>query len=204
MAIPSAKLVAGLGNPGEKYRHTRHNAGFMILDDLAGSLKSEFGIKTPSYEALISRSGIEEFILLKPLTYMNRSGGAIAEFFNDYEGEISDLLIIIDDFNIPLGTIRIRGKGTDGGHNGIADIISQFGTDDFPRMRIGIGPEEPPAKEKFIDFVLEDFTASEMKILEKMMPIYKECIISFITEGLTKTMNTFNRSFIEEITGDNE
>jgi PTH1 family peptidyl-tRNA hydrolase len=204
MGIRSVKLIAGLGNPGEKYRHTRHNAAFLILDNLAGSLNSEFNIKTPSYEAMVSKSGEEEFILLKPMTYMNRSGGAIAEFFNDYEGEISDLLIIVDDFNIPLGTIRVRRKGTDGGHNGIADIISQFGTDDFPRMRIGIGPDEPPSKEEFIDFVLDDFTEPEMTILEKMMPVYKDCIFSFINDGLTKTMNTFNRSFIEEITGENE
>lgn len=204
MDIPSRKLIAGLGNPGEKYRHTRHNAGFLILDYLAGSLKSEFDIKTPSYEALSSASDEDEFILLKPITYMNRSGGAIASFFNDYEGEISDLLIVVDDFNIPLGTIRVRRKGTDGGHNGIADIISKFGSDDFPRMRVGIGPDEPPSKDEFIDFVLEDFTASEMDILQKMMPVYKDCILSFINDGLTKTMNTFNRSFIEDITGENE
>jgi PTH1 family peptidyl-tRNA hydrolase len=198
------KLIAGLGNPGEKYRLTRHNAGFLILDYIAGSLNSGFDIKTPSYEALISRTGDEEFILLKPLTYMNRSGSAITEFLNSYDGDISDILIVVDDFNIPLGTIRVRPKGTDGGHNGIADIIYHFDTEEFPRMRIGIGKDEPLSKEEYIDFVLEDFTDTEIEVLNKMMPHYKDCIFSFITDSLLNTMNNFNRSFIEENTGEDD
>lgn len=198
MGISSGKLIAGLGNPGEKYRFTRHNAGFLVLDYIAGSLKTEFDIKTSSYDALFSKTGDDEFILLKPMTYMNRSGRAIAEFFNDFEGEISDLLIIVDDFNIPLGTIRVRRKGSDGGHNGIADLISQFGTDEFPRMRIGIGLEDPPSNDEYIDFVLDDFTEKEMKIFTKMMPYYKECVMSFITSGILSTMNNFNKNFLQQ------
>lgn len=192
------KLIAGLGNPGEKYKYTRHNAGFLVADYIASSLKSGFDIKTSSYEALISNVHDVEFILLKPLTYMNRSGGAISKFFNDFKGEISDLLIIVDDFNIPLGTIRVRRKGSDGGHNGIADLIHHFGTEEFPRMRIGIGLEEPIVKDDYIDFVLGDFTDGEFEIFNKMMPHYKDCIMSFITSGLLSTMNNFNKNFLQK------
>ena len=192
------KLIAGLGNPGDKYKFTRHNDGFLVADYIAGSLKSGFDIKTSSYEALISKIDGAEFILLKPLTFINRSGEAISRFFNDFDKEISDILIIVDDFNIPLGSIRVRRKGSDGGHNGIADLIYQFGTDEFPRMRIGIGLDEPPSKDDYIDFVLGDFTQTEFETFNKMMPHYRDCVMSFITSGLLSTMNNFNKNFLLE------
>ena len=197
------KLIAGLGNPGEKYKNTRHNVGFLILDYMARSLNSDYNVKTSSYEALINQNEDNKgFILLKPLTYMNRSGSAILSFLNDYKEEISDLLIVVDDFNIPLGTIRVRKGGSDGGHNGIADIIEKFGTDEFPRMRIGIGLDETLPKDEFIDFVLNDFSSDEMSVIKKMMPVYDECIMSFINEGILKTMNNYNRSFIDQISNE--
>lgn len=198
------KLIAGLGNPGEKYTHTRHNIGFLILDHIACSLNLDYNIKSPSYNALIGNTGKSEFILLKPQTYMNRSGSAILEFLDDCKEEISDILIVVDDFNIPLGTIRVRKGGSDGGHNGIADIIDKFGTDEFPRMRIGIGLEEPLTTEEYIDFVLNDFNTRESEIISKLMPYYEKCIFSFIDDGILKTMNNYNRSFIGEISSEND
>ena len=191
------KLIAGLGNPGEKYTHTRHNIGFLILDHIARSLNLDFKIKSPVYEAGEGSLEQNEFFLLKPMTYMNRSGGAILNFMADFKSEISDLLIVVDDFNLPLGTIRVRTSGTDGGHNGIADIIEKFGTDEFPRMRIGIGPEEPLSKEEYIDFVLGNFTDSEMEIITGLMPFYQQCVESFITEDILSTMNKFNKNFLD-------
>lgn len=123
---------------------------------------------------------------------------------NDYKDEISDLLIVVDDFNIPFGTIRVRKSGSDGGHNGIADIIEKFGTDEFPRMRVGIGLEEPLTKDEYVDFVLNEFTGQEMEAISKMMPYYEKCILSFIDDGILKTMNTFNRSYIEQISSEND
>lgn len=129
---------------------------------------------------------------------MNRSGSAILKFMNDYKEEISDILIIVDDFNIPLGTIRVRKGGSDGGHNGIADIIEKFDTMEFPRMRIGIGLEEPVLKPDFIDFVLGDFTPDEMRIIKELMPQYEDCVISFIDYGILHTMNKFNKNFLDK------
>jgi len=190
-------LIAGLGNPGQKYTHTRHNIGFLILDHIARSLNLDFKIKSSLYEAIEDSLGQNQFILLKPMTYMNRSGGAILKFMADFKSEISDILIVVDDFNLPLGSIRVRTGGTDGGHNGIADIIEKFGTDEFPRMRIGIGPEEPLSKEEYIDFVLGNFTDSEMEIITRLMPFYQQCVESFITEDILSTMNKFNKNFLD-------
>jgi peptidyl-tRNA hydrolase, PTH1 family len=192
------KLIAGLGNPGEKYTNTRHNIGFLILDHIAGSLHLDYSLKSSSYEAACGSSGQNKFILLKPMTFMNRSGSAILKFMNDYKEEISDILIIVDDFNIPLGTIRVRKGGSDGGHNGIADIIEKFDTMEFPRMRIGIGLEEPVLKPDFIDFVLGDFTPDEMRIIKELMPQYEDCVISFIDYGILHTMNKFNKNFLDK------
>ena len=193
------KLIAGLGNPGEKYRFTRHNIGFLIIDHIAGSFKSYRELNTPLYEAVSPDSETPDFVLLKPHTYMNRSGIALAEFMNSNEIPLENLLVIVDDFNIPLGTIRIRKNGSDGGHNGLVNIAEVFETEDYPRMRIGIGPQEPITKEDYIDFVLTNFTEKEFEIIDKMMPIYEKCVQSFISDGITKTMNNYNKSFIEEI-----
>lgn len=191
------KLIAGLGNPGPKYTHTRHNIGFLILDHIARSLNLDFKIKSPVYEAGEGSLGQNEFVLLKPMTYMNRSGGAILKFMADFNSEISGILIVVDDFNLPLGTIRVRTGGTDGGHNGIADVIEKFGSNEFPRMRIGIGPEEPLSKEEYIDFVLGNFTDSEMEIITGLLPFYQQCVESFITEDILSTMNKFNKNFLD-------
>jgi len=187
------KLIVGLGNPGSKYELTRHNIGFIILDFFAESLSINFKVGKGDWLEAKGRIGEEDVYLLKPLTYMNNSGVAILEFMEKTGAEIKDVLVIVDDFQIPLGTIRVRKGGSDGGHNGLSSIIYHLNSDEFPRMRAGIGRNEALKKDDFIDFVLGNFDKEEIEIIKKLMPEYMNCIRSFITDGLTITMNTFNK-----------
>ena len=193
------KLIAGLGNPGEKYELTRHNIGFLIIDHIARSLNIKLDVSRYSSMGNFFKFQDEEFFLMKPMTYMNNSGEAIYKFIKKHKIETSSVLIIVDDFNIPLGTIRVRRNGTDGGHNGLSSIIFNLETEEFPRMRVGIGPDELLNKEYFIDFVLSDFSEGELRTIEKMMPYYKDCVFNFITDGITPTMNKYNKSFLSVI-----
>ena len=187
------KLIVGLGNPGSKYELTRHNIGFIILDFFADSLSINFKAGKGDWLEAKGRIGEEDVYLLKPLTYMNNSGVAILEFMEKTGADIKDVLVIVDDFQIPLGMIRVRKGGSDGGHNGLSSIIYHLNSDEFPRMRAGIGRNEALKKEDFIDFVLGNFDKEEIEIIKKLMPEYMKCIRSFITDGLTITMNTFNK-----------
>lgn len=187
------KLIVGLGNPGSKYELTRHNIGFIILDFFADSLSINFKAGKGDWLEAKGRIGEEDVYLLKPLTYMNNSGVAILEFMEKTGADIKDVLVIVDDFQIPLGMIRVRKGGSDGGHNGLSSIIYHLNSDEFPRMRAGIGRNEALKKDDFIDFVLGNFDKEEIEIIKKLMPEYMNCIRSFITDGLTITMNTFNK-----------
>ena len=199
------KLIIGLGNPGSKYELTRHNIGFIALDFFASFLNIKFLEGKGDWLEAKGKIGSEDVYLIKPTTYMNNSGIAVAEFIERHEAELTeiteeidlkDILIVVDDFQIPIGMIRVRKNGSDGGHNGLASIIYHLESDDFPRMRIGIGKEVVPSKEEFIDFVLGIFEKEEIEILKKMMPFYIDCMKSFVTDGLTKTMNNYNKIFI--------
>ena len=201
------KLIVGLGNPGSKYETTRHNAGFIILDHFAELFKIKFSESTGDWLEGRLKINDEEVILIKPMTYMNNSGIAIKQFTDRINemtsseelktASYNNMLVIVDDFQIGLGSIRVRKKGSDGGHNGLSSIIYHLNTDEFPRMRIGIGKENEITKNEFIDFVLGKFTEAESKILKEQMPRYLECIMSFINDGIAKTMNSFNKSFID-------
>ncbi|MEO8210062.1 MAG: aminoacyl-tRNA hydrolase [bacterium] len=191
-------LIAGLGNPGVQYELTRHNIGFIILD-----LFSEFfKIKLTEGKGdwIEGKGKIEDFdvYILKPTTYMNNSGMAVREFTETHSIDLKDTLVIVDDFQIPLGTIRVRKRGSDGGHNGLASIIYHLGSDEFPRMRIGIGRDEFLRKDEYIDFVLSSFETKELEIIKKLVPDYINCIKTFVTQGITKTMNCCNKSFLED------
>lgn len=190
------KLIVGLGNPGSKYELTRHNIGFIIADFFAESLNISFKAGKGDWLEAKGRIGDEDVYLLKPLTFMNNSGMAILEFMEKTGADIKDVLVIVDDFQIPLGMIRVRKDGSDGGHNGLSSIIYHLNSDEFPRMRIGIGRNEALKKEEFIDFVLGNFDKEEIENIKKLMPDYLKCIRSFITDGLTVTMNSFNRMFL--------
>jgi len=190
------KLLVGLGNPGSQYELTRHNIGFILLDLFAD--KYDIRLKEGSGEWWEGKGKIEneEVYLMKPMTYMNNSGIAVKEFTEKNNINTEDVLIIVDDFQIPLGTIRFRKKGSDGGHNGLSSIIYHLSTDEFPRMRIGIGDGDLIRKDEYIDFVLGNFEKKEIEIIKKLIPDYNQAILGFITEGITKTMNSYNRSFL--------
>ncbi len=201
------KLIVGLGNPGSKYETTRHNIGFIILDHFSRLYDIKFTESKGDWLEGRFNLNNEEVILMKPMTYMNNSGIAIREFTekvieqrNQPEVRTPDydnMLVITDDFQIGFGSIRVRKKGTDGGHNGISSIIYHLNTVEFPRMRVGIGTDTMLKKNEFIDFVLGDFSEKEKAALKDLMPVYTGCIMSFINYGIVKTMNSYNRSFIE-------
>jgi PTH1 family peptidyl-tRNA hydrolase len=190
------KIVVGLGNPGRKYDLTRHNAGFMVIDKLAisesfsGSAKG-FMIKD-AYQSLVNkgRIGLDKVLLVKPQTYMNKSGDAVAGIMQNISEPVDGLLVVSDDYNLPLGSIRFRREGASGGHNGLQSIIGQLGGDKFHRLRIGIGT--PGSANDPIDFVLEKFSKPEMKEMDQAFQTSVEAIVFYIQNGIDKSMNKYN------------
>lgn len=183
-------LIVGLGNIGDGYADTRHNIGFTALDALARASNAVFTDKR--YGAVTSfRHKGREFILLKPSTYMNLSGNAVRYWMNKENIELENLLVIVDDLALPLGSIRLRPKGSDGGHNGLAHITQVLSSSDYARIRIGIGNGFPKGGQ--INYVLGMWTPEEKTILEKRIEIVTDMIRSFGTSGLELTMTNFNK-----------
>jgi PTH1 family peptidyl-tRNA hydrolase len=185
-------LLAGLGNPGDEYADTRHNIGFRVLDDFAKRCSSTRRRRVGDSLLEAARVDSTTVILCKPLTYMNNSGVAVAEVLTRYGIPIENLLVIVDDFALPLGTIRIRGKGSDGGHNGLYSIIQSVGSQGFPRVRCGIGRTPMPPKERLPEFVLSPFERGELMAAEEMVNRAAEAIIEVVRSGLASAMNKFN------------
>ena len=183
-------LIVGLGNIGEEYRHTRHNIGFTVADALADTFGVDFQAAQLGDVAEFRHKG-RTFILLKPTTYMNRSGKAVRYWLQREKIPKEQLLVIVDDLNLPFGKMRIRGKGSDGGHNGLRDIDQMTGGNDYARLRIGIGDAFPKGRQ--VDYVLGSWSDEEMVDLPDLISKAKEAILSFGTVGLQHTMNAFNR-----------
>lgn len=183
-------LIAGLGNPGTKYAGTRHNIGFVLIDRLVNELSINLKAGKGSYYIGKGRYRDEQILLMKPTTYMNRSGTAIQEALSWYKMDIDQCLVCYDDLNLPLGTIRLRPGGSAGGHNGVKDIIRMLGTDRFPRLRIGIGGDFP--EERQVEYVLSTFRKNEQKIIEKAIDRSAEAVLTFVTDGIDTAMNKFN------------
>lgn len=183
------KIIVGLGNPGDKYADTRHNVGFKVIDVLAGALKTD--VKKRRFGARLGFCDFEDtkLILLKPWSYMNRSGQAVADATSFYKLSLCDLLVIVDDMALEPGRIRLRAAGSAGGHNGLADIIEKLGTEDFSRLRIGIGPS---GEKDAVDFVLDKPTKAETKLLDKAVEKSKEAVLCWIENGIEATMNKYN------------
>lgn len=183
-------MIVGLGNPGPAYRHTRHNFGFLAIDELSDALNIQ--VKRLKFKAMIGegRFGDSKVVLVKPMTFMNESGRAVAPLMHFYKLPLSNLLVIHDDLDLPLGTLRLRPSGGTSGQRGMASIITQLGTQEFPRMRLGIG--RPPGQMDPVDYVLKDFLPSEQDLLKIVLQRAVEASQTFITEGLTKTMNKYN------------
>lgn len=184
------KLIVGLGNIGREYENTKHNIGFMVADELAKRWSVRFD-KTERHAMFAEYRAPEKVYLLKPTTYMNLSGVAVGEWANFYHMEIEDIAIISDDMDIPVGTIRIRKKGSAGGHNGLKSIGQHLGTMDFPRFKIGIGH---PAHENkaVISHVLNGFQGSDKETVAQAVQAMADAIECWLQEGIDVTMNRFN------------
>lgn len=183
-------IIVGLGNIGQEYEGTRHNIGFEVVDLLAQTLSVNFESGKGPYAAAEGRHRGRNVILVKPATYMNKSGKAIKKLLPHYKTDLSHILVIYDDLNLELGRIRLKDTGSAGGHNGIASIIEELGSRDFPRLRFGIGNDFPRGRQ--VDFVLSPFEASEREIVNDAIKKAHDAALSFAREGIVKTMNYFN------------
>lgn len=188
-ALMKKFLIVGLGNIGSKYDNTRHNIGFKILDELAATKEVDFETEKLGDIASFRFKG-RTFILLKPSTFMNLSGKAVKYWMQKEKISIENLLIITDDLNIDFGMIRVKGKGSDGGHNGLKDIQEKLGTTKYPRFRFGVGNNY--SKGRQVDYVLGEWSAEEESQLIERLPKSVEVILSFGTQGLANTMNNYN------------
>lgn len=181
------RCVAGLGNPGPEYAGTRHNIGFLVVDHLAAEFGSTWE-KSTKWGALTSRHG--ELLLAKPMSFMNRSGYPLVAIAQYYKFAPSEILVVLDDFALPLGRIRIRAGGGTGGHNGLDSVIMQFGTEEIPRLRIGIGAAPVAGS---VDYVLGRFFEEERALVKSAIERSVEAITCAVDNGVVAAMNTFNK-----------
>ena len=185
-------LIVGLGNPGSEYHKTRHNIGFMIVDQLAQDASASFKKgRSAAVETSVNIAG-HSVILAKPLTFMNNSGSAVAGLMNYYDIDIEQLLVIMDEVELPFGRLRVRKQGGSAGHNGMKSIIQHLNSKEFARLRIGIGTEY--AKKDMSKFVLSNFSRNEQQELDLIVGKSVDVVHSFIRYGIDRTMNTFNTS----------
>jgi PTH1 family peptidyl-tRNA hydrolase len=184
-------LVVFLGNPGLKYEGTRHNAGFMTADAL--SKKKNIAINKARFQALTAQCelGGEKVLLMKPQTYMNLSGQAVSQAARFYKIPAEHILVVSDEVSLPVGKLRIRTKGSAGGHNGLKNIIAQLGTDQFPRIRLGVGAPPHPEYE-MIDWVLSTFQNQDAEDMEKAAERAADAVECYIEKGPDRAMNLFN------------
>jgi len=183
-------LIIGLGNPGREYKDTRHNIGFMLIDQIAVRLNAQ-GMRLQSKAIVTSALYQERKILLaKPQTYMNLSGQSVQGLLHFYKIPTENLIVAHDDLDLPLGTIRIRASGGPGGQRGMASTIEQLGTKDFPRLRLGIG--RPPGRMDPKDYVLQSFSKDDMTLLPAVLDRAADAVFEFVMKGLNAAMNKFN------------
>ncbi len=189
LEVLNLKLIVGLGNPGKKYAETRHNVGFTAIKRLA----DKFDIRNvdKDSEALIAKGKIkgEKVVLAQPLTYMNNSGRAVAKLVNKYNITLEELVVIYDDLDLPTGKLRVKSKGSSGGHNGIKSIIENLNSKEINRIRIGIGR---PIDLTVTEYVLREFSSDQQKRAEETFEIIDEVILEIIKNGVESAMNKFN------------
>ena len=182
------KVIVGLGNPGREYEDTRHNVGFMVADELAR--RHDLQWRNEGQMAFAKRFGAPEFLLAKPKTFMNLSGFAVAEFANYRNVEHGDLLVVVDDVDLPLGRMRARARGSAGTHNGLKSVVAQLGTTEFPRLRVGVGRGD--RRRDLADYVLAKFEAAERAALDEVVTRAAEAAEMFAVENIEKVMNRYN------------
>lgn len=182
-------LIAGLGNIGPAYVGTRHNIGFEVLDELARQHEARFEIERYALRTVIKHKG-RQLILIKPTTYMNLSGKAVRHWLRQEKLEKENLLVVVDDIAIPFGSIRLKGKGSDGGHNGLKDIQQELQSSVYPRLRFGIGNDFYSGQQ--IQYVLGKWGQDELDVLPERIDMATKAILSFTSIGLARSMNEFN------------
>lgn len=185
------KIIAGLGNPGDQYRMTRHNMGFLVVDALADD--AGIAIHKRKFEALLGdgRIGTERVLLVKPQSFMNLSGSCIRQVIDFYQKTAEDLIVVHDDLDLPFGTVRIKVGGGDGGHKGVRSVMDHLGGGAFTRVRLGIG--KPPFKEDTEHYVLQTFPKADLETLAGVIRTAGEAVREILEEGARPAMNRFNR-----------
>ena len=183
------KLIVGLGNPGRRYAGTRHNVGFEIVDTIADRRGLQW--ESAPADALMAKWRNEDALLAKPLTFMNLSGHAVGELLRFFKIPLSDLLVVVDDANLELGRLRARAGGSAGGHNGLKSLIEQFGTEEFPRLRVGVGRGD--GRRDLADHVLARFEPNEHEIVADAVSRGADAVELFATDGILPVMNRYNR-----------
>ena len=181
----------GLGNPGAEYEGTRHNVGYWVVDAVAETARASFRHDGRA-NAMVAegRARGRPLTLVKPLTFMNRSGQTVQHLLRRFTLAPRNLLVVYDDLNLPVGRLRLRKGGSAGGHNGIQDVIDRLGTDAFPRLRVGIGSDY--ARGGQVDYVLSPFDAEQQPLIEEAVVRARDAVITFVTDGLVTAMNRFN------------
>ena len=180
------KMIIGLGNPGKEYEKTRHNVGYMCLDYFPGN-----NFDCQKFDALYCKQKVNghDILFVKPTTYMNLSGLAVSKFVNYFKIDVNDILVIQDDLDLTLGNIKLKYKSSSGGHNGIKSIIHELGTDEIPRLKIGISNNKLMDTK---DYVLNKFSKDELELFNSKLPLIKDIIICFINNGIDKCMSDYN------------
>jgi PTH1 family peptidyl-tRNA hydrolase len=192
------KCIVGLGNPGNRYRFTRHNIGFLAIEFLIDKFKAKYFEGNSLYECYQTPLAENSVLFVMPQTYMNNSGTAVREIFQKYDLATADFLILYDDFQIPFGTLRLRPKGSDGGHNGLSSIIYHLENDLVPRLRIGVCGKTMPIehnRDSMANYVLSRFDADEEKLLPQLLNYTYNASISWVQSGIRETMNHYNKKF---------
>ncbi len=186
------KLIVGLGNPGKDYRETRHNVGFMVIDELARrhQLTLSLGPSQVPETFVAKKFGADPLLVAKPLTFMNRSGDAVAALTRYYDIAPDDLLVVLDEAALPFGRLRARARGSAGGHNGLKSIVERLGTQEFPRLRLGVGRGD--ARRDLADHVLSKFEPAERAGLETFIARAADAAEMFAVDGIGTVMNTYN------------
>lgn len=185
------KMIVGLGNPGTQYRSTRHNLGFSVVDHVAERLGVQFGRE--KCNGLLAEASFDgdRLLLVKPLTFMNRSGDCVAPLARNGVRTLEDLLVVVDDVNLPLGRVRFRPEGSAGGHNGLKSLVERLGSEAFPRLRLGVGDDR--AVPELAGHVLGKFRPDEWPMVSKMTPEAAEAVLCWATHGIERAMNDYNR-----------
>ena len=190
--VSEERLIIGLGNPGESYRRTRHNFGFLVVDEIARRHKLKFESKAWC-QAQMAEGDVDgrAFVLVKPSTFMNNSGVAVKKFVARRAIAPNDMLVVCDDLNLELGQMRVRPQGSDGGHHGLVSIIDQLATREFPRLRLGIG--KPRVVDETVDYVLGRFSSEEQKEVDQVVPRAADCCLAWVTGDMSQVMSQFNK-----------